>query len=92
MAKAMTVGHQGVQATILYENPEAFSDSFGSHNLNLFPGDVAKSLVTAFNSLKLHKSLYLISNVSISWGHLKNEKCLSSKPLLETRWECHIKA
>lgn len=79
----MTLEYGWVQATVLLKDPEIFREPCKSRILNVLTGNVAKSSVTAANSLELYKILYIFFSVNTLRRHLKNGKV----PLL-----CNIKA
>lgn len=86
--------YNGVQAHILRQNPKAFFTPYGSHNLNLVLGDIAKSSVFAISFFGTLQKLYnIFAGSTARWDLLKKYvKKLTPKPLSDTRLECRLES
>ncbi|XP_050062995.1 zinc finger MYM-type protein 1-like [Aphis gossypii] len=92
---ANMVGHkQGVQARILNENPRALFLPCCAHSLNLLLGDMANCIPQVMTFFGVIQRLYTLFSASTErWEILKKYlKCLTLKPLSETRWECRLES
>ncbi|XP_038644232.1 zinc finger MYM-type protein 1-like, partial [Scyliorhinus canicula] len=84
--------NKGVQARIMKENPQAFYMPCGCHSLNLVVGDRATSCRESTSLFGTVQRIYILFSASpCRWHALKKHvKCLTAKPLCETRWECRL--
>ncbi|XP_038644234.1 zinc finger MYM-type protein 1-like, partial [Scyliorhinus canicula] len=84
--------NKGVQARIMKENPQAFYMPCGCHSLNLVVGDRATSCRESTSFFGTVQRIYILCSASpCRWHALKKHvKCLTAKPLCETRWECRL--
>ncbi|XP_001943532.2 zinc finger MYM-type protein 1-like [Acyrthosiphon pisum] len=92
---ANMVGHkQGVQARILNDNPRALFLPCCAHSLNLLLGDMANCIPRAMTFFGVIQRLYTLFSASTERWEILNKhlKCLTLKPLSETRWECRLES